>query len=110
MSSAGAASQPRSPAGRRLQIQRLSASSTRPLPITATALAPAWRPSTQISQTTVRYSGKAMSCLKPSIHAPGLGIQRAAPGTRPMIRNGAARPRPRVAKTSSAVAVFWVIA
>ena len=41
-------------------------------------LTPVWRPATHSSQIAVPYRGKASSCLRVSIQAPGLGSRRRA--------------------------------
>ena len=71
---------------------------------TVIASTPRWRPSTQASQIAVRYIGKASTCLKVSIQAPGFGRRLASAGTKPITRKGSARPRPRARNTSSAAA------
>src|SRR6185437_5373944 len=73
------------------------ATSTRP-----TASAPRWLASTQTSHAAVRYIGKASTCFSVSIQRPGLGSRRASAGTKPMARNGKARPMPSARNTSSA--------
>src|SRR5690606_24540462 len=51
----------------------------------------------------VRYIGKASTCLSVSIHAPGLGRRSASAGTKPISRNGSARPRPNIRNIASAI-------
>ena len=46
--------------------------------------------------------GKAISCLKVSIHAPGRGIQRRMPGKKLPNRIGKARPTPIAMNNSKA--------
>ena len=58
----------------------------------------------------VTYMGKAMSCLKVSIHAPGRGNSLAAAGTKPISKKGRAMPRPSAANTASATMAGWVMA
>src|SRR5713226_6139132 len=58
--------------------------------------------STQISQATVPYSGKASSCLNQVIQAPGRGNRLANPGTAVASTIGAASPMPSATNTASA--------
>ena len=65
-------------------------------------------PATHNSQTAVRYSGKAMTCLSVSIQAPGLGSQLLAAALLLMATIGAAIPTPSAAKIISALTGGWV--
>ncbi|MCW0450875.1 hypothetical protein NB706_003709 [Xanthomonas sacchari] len=89
---------------------RPSASRVAPISSSATASTPRCLPSTHSSQIALRYIGNASTCLSVSIQAPGLGRRLASEGTKPISRNGSARPRPRVRNTSIAAAAGAVSA
>ncbi|MNT38170.1 hypothetical protein D3C72_1743530 [compost metagenome] len=107
-SAAITSSTPSSPAARWLR-QRLRSNSHRPpvsssRPPSASAMpsTPRCLPSTHSSHNAAAYIGKASTCFRVSIHWPGLGRRRASAGTKPISRNGRARPRPRNRNTSIA--------
>ncbi len=67
-------------------------------------------PSTHSSQTAVRYNGNASTCFSVSIHRPGLGSTAAKRGTKPISRNGDARPSASARNTVNDTIAGWVSA
>jgi hypothetical protein len=68
---------------------------------------PAWAPSTHASHATVAKSGKASTCRKVSIHAPGFGKRRSHRGKSESSSTGSAMPTPSAANTASANPADW---
>lgn len=100
------ASQPRPPPLRaRVHAHAASASAIAATSHRPAASAPRCLASTHTSQAAVAYIGNASNCFRVSIHAPGFGSSRANAGTKPISRNGNARPRPSIRNTSIPPAV-----
>ena len=75
---------------------------------TTTPLGPASCANTHVSQAAAPYIGKARNCFSRNIQVPGLGRNDSARGQRPRIKNGSAKPMPRLKKISIAEAVLCV--
>ncbi len=90
--------------------QAAKAASTPAPSALARPIGPVCWASTQISQATAAYIGKARTWRRVSIQAPGFGIRRSRAGAKDRATNGAARPRPRAAKISSETTALWVSA